>query len=119
MKTCDLFAGCSVTITPHDDVWLVSLNTEDEHMVAMRTYHELPEALEAVNLWTLMVSDQTEINTDQEAHERAAGLMRETLADLVLRQDTRVPEKLQKVEEQDALRTWFEREMGKRRHEKE
>lgn len=88
-------------------------------MVAMRTYHELPEALEAVNLWTLMVSDQTEINTDQEAHERAAGLMRETLADLVLRQDTRVPEKLQKVEEQDALRTWFEREMGKRRHEKE
>jgi hypothetical protein len=52
MKSKDLFAGCSVTITPHDDVWLVSLNTEEEHIVAMRTFHELPEALEAVNLWT-------------------------------------------------------------------
>jgi len=25
MKTRDLFAGCFVTIEPHDDVWLVSL----------------------------------------------------------------------------------------------
>jgi hypothetical protein len=112
VKTTDLFAGCSVTITPHDDVWLVSLNTEDEHMVAMRTYHELSDALEAVNLWTLMLSDQTEINTDHEAHRRRADLMRETLARLVLGQETKLPEKLQKVVEQDELRTWFEREMG-------
>jgi hypothetical protein len=49
MKTRDLFAGCSVMITPHDDVWLVTLYTDDLKSVSMRTYHELPDAIEAVH----------------------------------------------------------------------
>jgi hypothetical protein len=48
MKTRDLFAGCSVTITPHDDVWLVSLTTDDLSKVVLNTYLELPDALEYV-----------------------------------------------------------------------
>ena len=41
--------GCSVTITPHEDVWPVSLNADALKTVSMRTYHELPEAIEAVH----------------------------------------------------------------------
>jgi len=83
-----------------------------QHMLAMRTYHELPDALEAVNLWALMLRDETGINADHEAHERAADLMRETLANLVLRQEIKLPEKLWKVNERDELQTWVEQEMG-------
>jgi len=56
VKTKDLFAGCSVTIMPHDDVWLVSLNTDDQHTITMLTYQELPDAMEAAHEWLLMLS---------------------------------------------------------------
>jgi hypothetical protein len=55
MKTRDLFAGCSVVITPHDDVWLVSLTTDELTSVMMRTYHDLPDAMEAAHEWLLML----------------------------------------------------------------
>jgi hypothetical protein len=76
MKTRDVFAGCSVTVAPHGDVWLVSLNTDDLSQVVMKTYHDLPDALEAVHDWMLMLSDETEINIDADAHRRVAGLKR-------------------------------------------
>jgi hypothetical protein len=47
VKTRDLFAGCSVLITRHDEVWLVSLNTDDLSKIVMNTYLELPDALES------------------------------------------------------------------------
>jgi hypothetical protein len=59
MKTRDLLAGYFVTIEPHDDVWLVSLNTDDLSRVAMNTYQELPDALESVHEWMLMLTDGT------------------------------------------------------------
>ena len=37
MKIKDLLASYSVTITPYNDVWLVSLNADKDHMVRMRT----------------------------------------------------------------------------------
>jgi hypothetical protein len=64
MKTKDLFAGCSVTIAPHVAVWLVSMNTDSLKTVTMRTYHELPDAMEAALEWMLMLSDETEITPD-------------------------------------------------------
>jgi hypothetical protein len=64
MKTRDLFAGCSVLITPHDDVWLVSLHTDDLSKVVMNTYQELPDALESVHEWMLMLTDETQITPD-------------------------------------------------------
>jgi hypothetical protein len=59
MKTRDLFAGCFVTIEPHDDVWLVSLTTDDLSKLVLNTYLELPDALESVHEWMLMLTDET------------------------------------------------------------
>jgi hypothetical protein len=66
-----------VLIAPHDYVWLVSLNTHDLTSVMMRTYHDLPDAVEAAHVWLLMLSDATEIRIDVEAHKRVARLMQE------------------------------------------
>jgi hypothetical protein len=67
VKTKDLFTGCSVTIMPHDDVWLVALYADDRTLVSMKTYGKLPDALEAVHEWMLMLSDETEIHPSIEA----------------------------------------------------
>ena len=112
MKTRDLFAGCSVLITPHDDIWLISLTTDDLKSVMMRTYHDLPDALEAAHEWLLMLSDETEIRVDVEAHKRVARLMQEALARHALGEEMVPPTKLDEVMERDTLRSWFEREIG-------
>ncbi len=109
MKTKDLFAGCSVTIQPHDDVWLVSLNTEDEKLVCMKTYSHLNDAIEAVHEWTLMLGDEAEISPDAES---AAALMREALARLAIGEEVFLKETVYEVVKRDELRTWYEREMG-------
>jgi hypothetical protein len=109
VKTRDLFAGCSVTIAPHDDVWLVSLNTGDDHMVSMRRYLELPDAVEAAHEWVLMLSDDTEIVPDAFG---AVQILMETLARNALGEELTLPVKVDEVMERVELRAWFEREMG-------
>jgi hypothetical protein len=109
VKTRDLFAGCSVTIAPHDDAWLVSLNTGDDHMVSMRRYHELPDAVEAAHEWVLMLSDETEIVPDACG---AVRILMEALARNALGEETALPVKVDEVMERVELRAWFEREMG-------
>ena len=109
MKTRDLFAGCSVLIAPHDDVWLVSLATDSQKTVAMRTYHELPDAIEAVHEWTLMLSDETEITPDPFG---AVQMLMEALARNAIGEEMALPASLDEVMARDELRTWFEREMG-------
>lgn len=111
MKTRDLFAGCHAAIAPHDDVWLVPLVTDDGHMVTMQTYQELPDAFEAILEWALMLSDETEINSDAAA---TRDLILETLARLELGETVRPPESIDEVVQRDELRTWFEREMEDR-----
>ncbi len=107
MKTRDLFADCFVRVAPHDDLWLVSLST-DEHLVVMKTYGEVPNALEAVQEWMFMLSDETEITADR---------IRETLARLALGETVDLPKALGEIVEHDEFRTWFDREMEKSRHE--
>jgi hypothetical protein len=109
MKTRDLFAGCSVTIEPYDEVWLVSLNTDDLSQVVLNTYLELPDALESVHEWMLMLTDYTEITLDPEL---ANSMLRESLARLSLREEVRLPKTVDETRLRDKLRTWFEREMG-------
>jgi hypothetical protein len=108
MKTRDLFAGCSVMITPHDDVWLVSLTTDDLKSVSMQTYLELPEAVEAVYEWLLMLSDETEIVPDACG---AAQILMEALARNALGEEMALPANIDEVVVRDELRAWFEREM--------
>jgi hypothetical protein len=108
MKTRDLFAGCFVTIEPHDDVWLVSLTTDDLSTVVMNTYLELPDALESVHEWMLMLTDETEITPDPAL---ADSLLRESLARRSLREEVRLPKTVAETRLRDELRTWFEREM--------
>jgi hypothetical protein len=109
VKTRDLFAGCSVTITPHEDVWLVSLHTDDLKSVSMKTYHELPEAVDAAHEWLLMLSDETEIVPDACG---AVRILMEALARNALGEETALPVKVDEVMERVELRAWFEREMG-------
>jgi hypothetical protein len=109
MKTRDLFVGCFVLITPHDDVWLVSLNTDDLSKVVLNTYLELSDALESVHEWMLMLADETPITPDPEL---AYSLLRETLARLSLREEVRLPKTVDATRLRDEMRTWFEREMG-------
>jgi hypothetical protein len=106
MKTRDFSVGCSVTIEPHDDVWLVSLKTDDPHTVTMQTHHELPDAIEAVHEWPLMLSDETEIREYPRATTR---LLRETLARMALGEEVRLPKTVDEVVMRDQLRAWFER----------
>jgi hypothetical protein len=112
VKTKDLFAGCFVTIMPHDDVWLVALHTDDQKTVSMKTYGELPDAMEAVHEWMLMLSDETEIRVNEDAVKEAAELVREALARMALGEEVEMPKELDEVVLRDELRTWFEREMG-------
>ena len=112
MKITDLFASYSVTITPHDDVWLVSLNTDEDHMGTKRTYRDLPDAMDAAHEWLLMLSDETEIRIDVEAQKLVARLVHEALARDALGEGARPPTMLEEVVERDTLRSWFEREMG-------
>jgi hypothetical protein len=109
MKTRDLFAGCSVTIEPHDDGWLVYLNTDDFSTVVMNTYLEQSDALESVHEWMLMLTDETQITPDPAL---ANSLLRESLARLSLREEVRPPKTVHETRLRDELRTWFEREMG-------
>jgi hypothetical protein len=109
MKTKDLFAGCSVTITPHDDVWVVSLRTDDLKTVAMMTYHDLPTALEAVHECMLMLGDETEIHSDAAA---VVTHLRERLAKHALDESQTLPTTMEELTAHDDLRMWFEREMG-------
>jgi hypothetical protein len=96
-------------ITPHDDVWLVTLYTDDLKSVSMRTYHELPDAIEAVHEWTLMLSDETEIVPDAFG---AVQILKETLARNALGEELAQPATVAEVMERDELRAWFERAMG-------
>lgn len=109
MKTHELFVGCFVTVTPHDNVWLVSLNTGDDHMVLMRTCHELPDAMDATREWRLMLSDETEIVPDAVG---AGRILMETMARNALGEDVTLQVTVDEVMERDDLRAWFEREMG-------
>jgi hypothetical protein len=109
VKTRDLFTGCHVTIAPHDDVWLVSLVDDALRTVAMQTYQELPDALEAVHEWLLMLSDETEVSP---APEVAVGLLREAMARLAIGADVRIPREVDEFVVRDELRAWFEGEMG-------
>ena len=97
-------------IAPHDDVWLVSLHTDDLKSVSMQTYHELPDAIEAVHEWTLMLSDETEVMPDAFG---AIQILMETLPRNALNEETALPGTIDQVMERDELRAWFEREMGK------
>jgi hypothetical protein len=106
VKTKDLFAGCFVTIAPHDDVWLVSLLTDDQKSVSMRTYRELPDALEAVHEWMLMLADETEITPDP-VLENAA--LQEALARAALGEEASSPMTADEVHMHDELRAWFGR----------
>jgi hypothetical protein len=112
VKTKDLFAGCFVTIMPHDDVWLVALHTDDQKTVSMKTYGELPDAMEAVHEWMLMLSDEMEVRVDDNAVKEAADLVRESLARMALGEEIKMPKELDEVILRDELRTWFERAMG-------
>jgi hypothetical protein len=116
MKTRYLFAGCSVMITPHDDVWLVTLYTDDLKSVSMHTYHELPDAIEAVHEWTLMLSDETEITPDPVLANAA---LQEALARAALGEEASLPVTIDEAHMHDELRAWFEREMRTSRHEEE
>jgi hypothetical protein len=98
-----------VTIEPHDDVWLVSLNTDDLSKVVMNTYQELPEALESVHEWMLMLTDETEITPNPALANSA---LRETLARLAVWEEVRLPKTVDETRLRDEMRTWFEREMG-------
>jgi hypothetical protein len=75
----------------------------------MRTYHELPEAVEAAHEWLLMLSDETEIVPDAFG---AVQILMETLARNALGEELSLPVKVDEVVERDELRAWFEREMG-------
>jgi hypothetical protein len=109
MRTRELFAGCHVTIAPHDDVWLVSLIDDVLHTVAMQTYHDLPEAIEAVHEWSLMLSDEEEIGLHA-AH--AINVLRAAMARVALGEETHLPKSIEDAGERDEQREWFEREMG-------
>jgi hypothetical protein len=109
VKTRDLFAGCSVTIAPHDDVWLVSLRTDNQNTVSMRTYQELPEAIEAVHEWMLMLTDEKEITPDPAL---AMTTLMEALARDAAGEPMSLPENIDETRMRDEMRTWFEREMG-------
>jgi hypothetical protein len=98
-----------VTIEPHDDVWLVSLNTDDLSKVVMNTYLEIPDALESVHERMLMLTDETEITPDPAL---ANSMLRESLARLSLREEVRPPETVDETRLRDEMRAWFEREMG-------
>jgi hypothetical protein len=114
VKTKDLFAGFSVTISPHDDVWLVSLHKDEQRTVTTRTYQELPVAVEAMHEWLLMLSDETEIIQDPAG---ADSELREALARAALGEEVRMSETIDHAQVRDEMRTWFEREMGKSRNE--
>jgi hypothetical protein len=73
---------------PHDDVWLVSLNTDDQHTITMLTYQELLDAMEAAHEWLLMLSDDAEISEDAAG---AADFMREALARLAIGEEAPMP----------------------------
>jgi hypothetical protein len=113
MKTCELFAGCSITIMPHHDLWLVALSRNTRETVCMRTDRELPDALDLVHEWTLLLTDETDVRVDQDARREAEALLRETVARLAIGADIHPPMKqLDRLIERDKLRRWFEREMG-------
>jgi hypothetical protein len=62
----------------------------------------------------LMLSDETEV-AEEDATTAALYLLRETIARLALGEKARLPEQVK----EDEMRTWFQREMGKSRHEGE
>jgi hypothetical protein len=95
-------------------VWLVSLNTDERSKVVMNTYQELPDALESVHVRMLMLADETEITPDPEL---ANAVLREALARNGLGEEMGLPANIDEVMERDALRTWFEQEMGKTQNE--
>jgi hypothetical protein len=109
VKTRDLFAGCSVTIEPYDDVWLVSLNTDDLSQVVMNTYLGLPDALESVHEWMLMLTDETEVTPDPAL---ANSVLRESLTRLSVGEEVRPPTTVGETRVRDEMRAWFERETG-------
>jgi hypothetical protein len=109
MKSRDLFVGCSVTIEPYDEVWLISLTTDDLSKLVMNTYLELPDALVSVHEWMLMLTDETEITPDPAL---ANSLLRESLARRSLREEVRLPKTVAEMRLRDEMRTWFEHEMG-------
>jgi hypothetical protein len=82
----------------------------DGHLVTMRSFHELHLALEAVHVWTLMISDESQITPDAVG---AMNLVMVTLARVVLGVELVLPANPDEVMERDELRMWFEREMGK------
>jgi hypothetical protein len=116
MKTRDLFAGCSVTIALHDMVWMVSLDTDDQHTVMVQTHTELPDALKAVHEWTLMLSDETVLT---ESPPPAPELLREALAHAAVGEAAHAPEKVDEALLRNEMQTWFQREMGKSRRDEE
>jgi hypothetical protein len=115
MKTKDLFAGCFVTIAPDGDAWLVTLRKNNHETIVMRSYGELPDALEAVHEWMLMLGDDTQIRVGEDATMEATELMRDTLARLAIGEEAKMPDQPDEAVLQDELRTWFEREMKRSR----
>jgi hypothetical protein len=95
-------------LMPHDDVWLVSLCSEIGKTLALQAYEDLPDALDAVHEWALMLSDETELSPGMEA---ASGLIREVLAQAAVEEMTRLPDTLLDLMKADRLRAWYERQM--------
>ncbi len=69
----------------------------------------MPEAIDAVREWALLLTDETEISSDPAA---LRVLMRQSLARYALDEDAVLPASMGDLKARDRLRTWFEREMG-------
>jgi hypothetical protein len=72
----------------------------------MRTFHELPDAIEAVHEWTLMLSDETEIVPDTFG---VLPMLMEMLARNALGEPMSQSVKVDEAMERDELRAWFGR----------
>jgi hypothetical protein len=77
--------------------------------ITMKTYRELPDALEAVHEWMLMLADETAIHL---SIVTVVERMRENVARRGIGEDAALPSGPDEIMRCDELRRWFEREMG-------
>lgn len=77
--------------------------------ITMKTYRELPDALEAVHEWMLMLADETAIHP---SIVTVVERMRKNVARRGIGEDAVLPSGPDEIMQCDELRRWFEREMG-------
>jgi hypothetical protein len=111
VRVRDVFAGHRVELYLRGRHWIVALTHPENGVQHAASYVDAGDAYASLETWLEILSNESEIETEQDLR----GVLESMMDELVAREDAGEPlddpGDIRNVIERDELRRWYEREM--------